>query len=194
LRISVAQVADVYFLGNRVQEYCRFFASGNAKTAAIAPVLVHSDRSNLLVPREGIPITCRKALLALDAEERRVDSFFFPDQDFNPSSPRIEFLFMRKGANLFADTTTAAFLMIDIDFGSALADYHFRTSILDLLCGTYCKLLKKGNSHHPPPFNPVHPISFLRASFLFPILSKGFLLFHSNTNALKFLKLNLHLT
>jgi hypothetical protein len=108
------------------------FTRVNAKTAAIAPVLVHSHRSNLLVPGEGIPIAGRKALLALDAEERRIDSFFFPDQNPNPGSFRIELLLMRKGANLLADTTTAAFLMIDIDLGSALARYHFRTSSLDL--------------------------------------------------------------
>jgi len=141
LRIPIAQVADVYFFGDRVQEDCRFIARGDAKTAAIAHVLIHPYRSNRLVPREGIPIASRKALLALDAEERRVDSFFFPNQDFNPGSSRIELLFMRKGAYLFADATTAAFLVIDIDFGSALAGYHCRTSILDLLCGTYRALL-----------------------------------------------------
>jgi len=94
LRISIAQVTDVYFLGDWVQEYCRFVACCNAKAAAIAPVFVHPDHSNLLVPGEGIPFASRKALLALDAKERRIDSFFFSYQDFDSGSPWIELLFM----------------------------------------------------------------------------------------------------
>jgi hypothetical protein len=137
LRISVAQVTDVYFFGDWVQEYCRLLTDGNAKTAAIAPVFVHPHRSNLLIPGEGIPIASRKAVLTLDAEERCVDSFFFPYQDFDSGPPRIELLFMRKGADLFAHTATAAFLMIHIDFGSGLAGYHFKTSILDLRVEIY---------------------------------------------------------
>jgi hypothetical protein len=94
LRIPIAQITDVYFFGDWVQEDCRFLASGNAKAAAIAPVFVHPHHPNLLVPGEGIPIASRKALLALDAEERCVDSFFFPYQDFDSGPPRIELLFM----------------------------------------------------------------------------------------------------
>jgi hypothetical protein len=144
LRIPIAQVADVYFLGDRVQEYRRILASPNAKAAAIAPVFIHPHHPNLFIPGEGISLAGRKALLALDAEERRVDSFFFQYSDFNPGSPRIKLLFVRKGADLFADTTTAAFLMINIDFGSALARYHFRTSSLDLLCGNIADLSQNG--------------------------------------------------
>ena len=175
LRIPVAQVTDVYSFGDRIQEDCRLLTGGNAKPAAIAPVFVHPHRSNLFVPGEGIPIASRKAVLALDAEERCVDSFFFPYQDFNSGSPRIELLLMRKGADLFADTATAAFLMIHIDFWSGLAGYHFKTSILDLLFGSCRRLLRQRSSHHSPPLHPVRPISFLRASFLFPIISNDFL-------------------
>jgi hypothetical protein len=70
--------------------------------------------------------------------------------------------------------------MIYIDFWTGLADHHFRTSILDLLFGSCRRLLRQRSSHHPPPLHPVRPISFLRASFLFPIISNDFLLFHSN--------------
>jgi hypothetical protein len=94
LRISITQITDVYFFRDRVQEYCRFFTCGNTKTAAIAPVFVHPHHPNFLIPRKGIPLAGRKALLALDAEERRIDSFFFPDQDFDSGSPWIELLFM----------------------------------------------------------------------------------------------------
>ena len=132
LRIPVAQITDVHFFGDRIQKDCRMFTGGNAKPAAIAPLFVHPHRSNLLVPGKGIPLASRKAVLALDAEERRIDSFFFLDQDFNPGSPRIELLFMRESADLFADAATAAFLMIHIDSWSGLAGYHFRTSILEL--------------------------------------------------------------
>ena len=94
LRIPVAQVTDVYSFGDRIQEYCRFVASGNTKPATIAPVFVYPHHPNFLIPREGIPLAGRKAILALDAEERRVDSFFFPDQDFDSGPPWIELLFM----------------------------------------------------------------------------------------------------
>ena len=94
LRISIAQVTDVHFLGDRVQEDGRVLASSNAKAAAITPVFVHPHDSNLLVPGEGIPLASGKALLALNAEERSVDSFFFPYQDFDSGSPWIELLFM----------------------------------------------------------------------------------------------------
>jgi hypothetical protein len=124
LRIPVAQVADVHFLGDRVQEYCRVLASPNAKAAAITPFFVHPHHSNLLIPGEGIPLASRKALLALDAEKRSVDSLLFPYQDFDSSPPRIELLFMRKGANLFADTAAAAFLVIHVDFWTGFAGYH----------------------------------------------------------------------
>jgi len=94
LRISIAQVTNVYFFRDWVQEDGRLFTCRNAKAAAIAPVFVHSHHSNLLVPGEGIPFACRKALLALDAEERCIDSFFFPDQDFDSGPPGIELLFV----------------------------------------------------------------------------------------------------
>jgi len=94
LRIPVAQVTDVYSFGDRIQEDCRFLASGNAKPATIAPVFVHPHHPNLLVPGEGIPLTSRKAFLALDAEKRCVDSFLFPNQDFDSGPSRIELLFM----------------------------------------------------------------------------------------------------
>jgi hypothetical protein len=94
LRIPIAQVTDVYFFGDWVQEYCRFLASGNAKATAIAPVFVHPHHPYRLIPGEGIPLAGRKALLALDAEKRCVDSFFLPYQDFNSGPPRIKLLFM----------------------------------------------------------------------------------------------------
>jgi hypothetical protein len=90
LRIPITQITDVHFLGDGVQEYCGILASGNAKAAAIAPVFVHPHHPNLLIPGEGIPFAGRKALLALDAEERCVDSFFFPYQNLDSGPPRIE--------------------------------------------------------------------------------------------------------
>jgi len=133
LRISVTQVADVHLLGDRVQEDCRLLACSNTQAAAIAPLLVYPHRSYLLIPGEGIPLASRKALLALDAEERSVDSLLFAYEDFDSGPPRIELLFMRKGADLFADTAAAAFLVIDVDSWTGFAGYHFRTSMLDLL-------------------------------------------------------------
>ena len=124
LRIPVAQVANVHFLGDRVEKDCRVLASSDAKAAAITPFFVHPHHSNLLIPGEGIPLASRKALLALDAEERGVDSLLFPYQDFDSSPPRIELLLMGKGANLFADTAAAAFLVIDVDFWTGFAGYH----------------------------------------------------------------------
>ena len=94
LRIPITQITDVYFFGDWIQEYSRLLTSANAKAAAIAPVFVHSHHPNLLIPGKGIPLAGRKALLALDAEERRIDSFFFSYQDFNSGSPWIELLFM----------------------------------------------------------------------------------------------------
>jgi hypothetical protein len=94
LRISIAQITDVYFLGDRVQEDGCILAGSNAKAAAIALVFVHPHHPNLLVPGEGFPFAGRKALLALDAEKGCVDSFFFPYQDFDSGSPRIELLFV----------------------------------------------------------------------------------------------------
>jgi hypothetical protein len=154
LRIPIAQITDVYFFGDWVQEDCRLLTGGNAKPATIAPVFVHPHRSNLFVPGEGIPIASRKAVLALDAEERCVDSFFFPYQDFNSGSPRIELPLMRKGADLFADAATAAFLMIHINFWSGLAGYHFRTSIIDLLFGSYSRLLLPVKQEKAPSSQP----------------------------------------
>jgi len=94
LRVPITQVTDVYSFGNGVQEYGRILASRNAKAAAIAFVFVHPHHPNFLVPGEGVAFAGRKALLALDAEERCIDSFLLPDQDFDSGSPWIELLFM----------------------------------------------------------------------------------------------------
>ena len=94
LRVSIAQVTNVYFLRDWIQEYGCLITCCKAKAAAIAPVFVHPHHPNLLVPGEGIAFASRKALLALDAEERRIDSFFFPDQDFDSGPSRIELLFV----------------------------------------------------------------------------------------------------
>ncbi len=167
LRISIAQVTNVHFFRDWVQEYCRILAGCNAKAAAIAPLLVHPHHPDLLVPGEGIPFAGRKTLLALDAEERCIDSFLLPDQHFDSGSPWIELLFMRKGANLFANTAPAALLVVHIDFWTDSTGFHFQTSISDLLFGSCRRFLTKRYLPHPLSLDSVRPIFFSRLlSFL----------------------------
>jgi hypothetical protein len=137
LRVAIAQVADVHDPRDWIGEYCALRASLNTKAAAIAFFSVYSDNSKFLVPREGISVANRDTILALVADERSVYTLFLPRQDFDPGPPRIELLFMKKDANLFAHSTAATFLMVNTNLETALDCSHFGTSISNLLGEPY---------------------------------------------------------
>jgi hypothetical protein len=126
LRVSITQVTNIHFSGNRIFENGLLIAGYNTEAATVAFFRIHLDGSQFIIPRKGVTFAGRQAFFALDAQQGSINSLFFSHQDFDPGPSRVEFFLVREGANLFADTTTAAFFMIDNDFWSTLADFHFK--------------------------------------------------------------------